>query len=1134
MARLASVKQGLYYPTALRPVRLLRKLLRYSSQNFWIFDPCVGEGLALEAFNEGESRYYRPKLGGVEIEENRAAEAAKRLDKVIHTPIEDCTVHGNIGLIFMNPPYDEHKDGRKLTRIEIEWIDIAAAMLPLGKSMILILPERFVAGGKNEKDLRLCMLKNKLVLVKHGLYDKSLGALKFPDPEFDEFKQYAIIVTKTSKPYLEESIFVEGVLGQVDTVVELNTGSNSYTGYGSNNSLEIVVEKSKFNEPSRLTDSILIEKLFGKPSEEVPIMPLQPMRPEITAAVVAGGMFTGIKLENSVVRGGITLRKDVVTKKKGETTQVITTERMIAHVIELNTVTGETVKYRSDENEEEFGELINSIAERVNGKLRELRPSIWQPADLQRLLPRFSMIHAPRLLAGRQNGLFEAQTENVSVIMRGWETTKAVILVGEPGTGKTITSIAAAVGEVINKKSDVQKILILLPSKDDLISKWREEILLSCRDLKPAVFDVKTISDVQEAFANPGLTFILVKESMVKRTSGWEPVLPIPFKNHTTKRIEKIGELLEAGQYSYKYPEQHYREQNGSYIQYTEWRTFSHTLTEADVEKLKEELAELDPESEVRPYKNTCFKCGTHNIELFNISGDLPTRESEILFCSHCNQMYRTDTRNKDGNAYASIANYINQRYAGNYVLIADEAHQLKGGDTARGYAAGSLIKGAKRVLLMTGTLYNGMASSLFFQLYRAKSTFRKMWGYDQVTKFAHMYGLEQEITNEKESRGRASYSGYKDKETVHVKEIPGIHPAMIATLLPFTVFMKLEDLGIDLPPQETRTLFVDVPEEPGEKISRYLDSVRSVALEEMRDETNPSKSLLSAFTWANGGVYDVYPLGDKIFDEHDPEKVRFELNPINEDILGAPITPKEEALLRIVAKHKREGRPSVVGYLQTERRPIHHRLSALFKQYGMTLVYMPSSVKSRVAFVKNSILAGADAIFCNPNLMREGIDLLEIGATIWYSYTDDAVLVTQFNARNHRIGQTLITYVYYLGYNKTYQAERWIVTAEKTAAMQATHGDVRSGLAALLGNPDLISTVQNHLINFQHYESDMKLDDLPPLEVFERAKLSGRIVTTENWYSMNARWALDKGVQLPVKKNRTVRAVPADQMSLF
>lgn len=1091
MAQLAAIENALYYPTPTRVIQLFReKHLSLAYSRGLAFDPCCGEGSALKALFDGVVS-CNVKTAGIELEKKRASEAVNNLDFAYHGAFEDFDIETEIGFIFMNPPYDTANG----ERVEITWINMVAPLLPKGKSMMLVLPERFVEGGVDEGKLILALYKNGLTLIPASKYiDRDqVGAFKFPEPEYNDFKQYILVVYKPySRPDRVDRIHVEGVVGEVDRRINSVELSDRVP-----DTFDVVKSKKKYE--TKITEQELID-LFGQPTEQIPVTPLQSMRPEMTAAIIAGGMFSGVEMGNKVVRGGVKIKHVTTIQQTHNATEEIVTQKMIAKVSELDMETGDVVVFDSETDEDAFGERIEKIAHKLQAVLDEKNPCIFdREKDLARLSRKFELVHAPRVIDGKQNGLFPTQIEAAATVLRGWEMYKTVFLSGEMGVGKTITSIAAAIGRVKNKKSDAQNIVILLPSKNDLVEKWEEEIRLSCRDLNIEVFDVRTIPDVQRAFAHKGITVILVKESMVKRTSGWSHI----------------------------------------------WLN-----------------------------KGKCFNCGK-KAQLLNSDGEFPERNDETLYCDQCGIMHRTDVRNdrgkgdavdtlkeymqlyysrykwknndekreamrlvkrhaeqfkytqygNSGNAYYPLAKYILKHYSGTYVLVEDEAHQYKGGDSARGYASHQLIIGADRVLKMTGTFYNGYASSIFFQLYRANANFRKLWDYDSVNDFVALYGLQQKVTKVYNSSEQSTWSGYTKKPSVRVKEIPGIHPAMIATMLPFTVFMKLSDLDVSLPPQHSATLFMDVPETPKKLINNYLSNINAGAQAEMKEDG--SMSLMGSLTWARGGAFDAYPIGDQIYDKDDKSKIKYSLSPIQPEKLA----PKEEAVIRLVLKHRNMGFPSVIGYLQADRRPIQDRLIKLFEDYGLKLVYMPSTVKSRVPFVKAAFKDGADAIITNPNLMREGIDLLMINATIWMSAVDDAVLVNQFNARSNRIGQTHETYVYYLGYNETYQAEQWTRTAKKVAAMQAMHGDVRTGISALLGDMDLIATVQNHLLTFERYESDMTMDDLPPLE---------KVVTTqkpkkaEGWYSF-ASWAEDKGVDIKDVKPRSRKViVPDAQIAMF
>lgn len=228
--------------------------------------------------------------------------------------------------------------------------------------------------------------------------------------------------------------------------------------------------------------------------------------------------------------------------------------------------------------------------------------------------------------------------------------------------------------------------------------------------------------------------------------------------------------------------------------------------------------------------------------------------------------------------------------------------------------------------------------------------------------------------------------------------------------------------------------------------------------------------------------------------------------------LLKDTISPKNEAVLRLVAREKQEGYPVLILHTQPDRRPIHNRLGGLFTTYGMKLEYMPSTVHERVPYVEKMLANGADAIVTHPELIKEGIDLLQFRYIIWYGVTDNAILVNQVNARNHRLGQYFETHVVYLAYNETRQSDRWHVTAKKVSAMNAMHGDVQTGLAALLGEKNLIATLQQAMIKYDKAASDWKLEDFPPMPeepseeeqevmVVERAKeRQVRIEVEEEW----------------------------------
>jgi hypothetical protein len=83
---------------------------------------------------------------------------------------------------------------------------------------------------------------------------------------------------------------------------------------------------------------------------------------------------------------------------------------------------------------------------------------------------------------------------------------------------------------------------------------------------------------------------------------------------------------------------------------------------------------------------------------------------------------------------------------------------------------------------------------------------------------------------------------------------------------------------------------------------------------------------------------------------------------------------------------------------------------------------------------------------------------------------------------------------------------------AKKVGAAQTLHGDVQQGLAALLGEQDFVSKLQDIVISTEHFESDLSLDDLPELEVFEEPEVTVEVtVKTQKRTKVSVRISVEE-----------------------
>ena len=198
-------------------------------------------------------------------------------------------------------------------------------------------------------------------------------------------------------------------------------------------------------------------------------------------------------------------------------------------------------------------------------------------------------------------------------------------------------------------------------------------------------------------------------------------------------------------------------------------------------------------------------------------------------------------------------------------------------------------------------------------------------------------------------------------------------------------------------------------------------------------------------------------------------------------------IFPREEALLRLILGERAESRKVLVFVSQIERRDLTPRLLKLMERFGLRGAVMRAGEKDRVRFLNRALARGADAVFCSPQLVHEGIDLVMFATAVWYGVEFNIYVVPQANRRLWRLHQELPVRIYYLGYNDFPQTTALAYVAEKIAAQQALRGDIRAGLARLLGQDTFLSKLQDAVagddLRWEHVESDLHIGDLVPLE---------------------------------------------------
>lgn len=406
------------------------------------------------------------------------------------------------------------------------------------------------------------------------------------------------------------------------------------------------------------------------------------------------------------------------------------------------------------------------------------------------------------------------------------------------------------------------------------------------------------------------------------------------------------------------------------------------------------------------------------------------------------------------------VKRYLPQGYFD--LLIVDEGHEYKNEGSAQGQAMSVLAAKARKVLLLTGTLMGGYADDLFYLLWRIMPQRMIEDGFTRnrhgslgtaSMSFMRDHGILIDVYKETDDGSHRTARG--KKVTVHTKKGPGFGPKGIARyVLPFTVFLKLKDIGGNVLPAY-REHFVEVGM-TGEQASRY-EALETNLMGELKEALRRGdKSLLGVVL----NVLLAWP--DCCFREEVVKHPRSrQLLAFVPTIFGdGETSPKDERLLEICRAEKARGRRVLVYTTYTGTRDTSSRLKTLLDQAGFKAAVLRASVDTskREDWILDQVERGVDALITNPELVKTGLDLLDFPTIVFMQTGYNVYTLQQAARRSWRIGQKQAVDVYFLGYEKTAQIACLTLMAKKIAVSQSTSGDMpETGLDVLNQDGDSI-----------------------------------------------------------------------------
>lgn len=389
------------------------------------------------------------------------------------------------------------------------------------------------------------------------------------------------------------------------------------------------------------------------------------------------------------------------------------------------------------------------------------------------------------------------------------------------------------------------------------------------------------------------------------------------------------------------------------------------------------------------------------------------------------------------------IAEFIARRYPRFFkLLIADEAHQMKGQSTDQGYALGALVRACDKTLALTGTVYGGRATSLFFLLHRLLPRVRAEFKWSEGQKWAERYGILERVTKRTEGdSGYGTFSGKRRRQT-YVRELPGASPELAARLLDCSAFVSLSDLGFQLPGYREYPHTIPMAEDQREA----YDALEDQLIEELKTRLQQGdRSLLAAY------LQSLLAYPNSCF--------RHEVvtDATGEVIAHAPalvngkerLFPKEEWLVHLAQAEQARGRRVLVFCRQTATRDITARLVQILGHAGLRAEVLKASVGTQVReeWLHRRVGKGMiDVLITNPRLVETGLDLVDFQTTVWYEIEYSLYCLMQASRRTWRIGQTDDVEVHFAVYRDSMEHRAASLVGQKLAAAQLLYGDSVEG----------------------------------------------------------------------------------------
>ncbi len=497
-----------------------------------------------------------------------------------------------------------------------------------------------------------------------------------------------------------------------------------------------------------------------------------------------------------------------------------------------------------------------------------------------------------------------------------------------------------------------------------------------------------------------------------------------------------------------------------------------------------------------------------------------------------------------------SAARYSLKKAQGFFGLtLFDEAHKAKSKGTGVGWALTAISQASRFTLGLTGTLYGGPSTSIFWLLYRLAGEVRQEFGFNDERRWSERFGLLKTtfyVDHDAEVNADGAYTGTRFFETVSEK--PGISPAIVGLGLKYCTFSSLKDIGLPLPQYSEEIIRLPLTDAMHDQMAEADGSgsppqgLLLWALEEQKTETG--KGAISV--WLN----TAFNRPDAMFR---PETVTFnrrlegrgrfavrrretvlELDTIVGD---DELLPKEEWLVKTCQRERSLGRKVLVYVRQTGERDIQPRLADVLTGHRLrTGILRPSLAPAKRASWMKAHADRFDVLLCNARLVETGLNLTMFATAVYFELEFSLYVVWQSMRRLYRPGANLPVKVLFPVYEDTLEEHALDLIGAKMLAAMTLYGDEISGALVEEGDEgDLMSDLVRKALGalsvgraegIFSLGSDQLVTDSP---MGSPTAISPHLVTLADLMARRR-----EIIRASRPRTRTAPPDPAGQMSLF